>query len=83
MVRLGERGPYAPGNVYVATFTGNARSARPKLVLFDFGFLDNDKKAPHSSDAPATPPPAEPAVSPNSGRPPGGLFISAGDSPDI
>ena len=33
MGRLGDRGPYAPGNVYPTTFADNARSAWPQLRL--------------------------------------------------
>src|SRR6478735_7156735 len=33
MARHGDRGAYAPGNVYVSTFRDNGRSARPQLRL--------------------------------------------------
>ena len=33
MARLGDRGAYAPGNVYLSTFRDNGRSARPQLRL--------------------------------------------------
>jgi hypothetical protein len=33
MARLGDCGPYAPGNVYAATFSENARFSRPQLRL--------------------------------------------------